>query len=109
MLKEKYTDYLIVLIFGSVVKGYAAKASDIDLLLIKENFAESDIKKVEDIVDIINGRTGLKISPYFMKVDEFKKKNDLAEEVIADHILIEGAELFYRLVLEETVSRNDVG
>ena len=100
MLKEKYTDYLIMLIFGSVVKGYAAKASDIDLLLIKENFAESDIKNVEDIIDVVNGRTGLKISPYFMKVDEFKKRNDLAKEAIEHHILISGAELFYRLVLE---------
>ncbi|MEW5897056.1 MAG: nucleotidyltransferase domain-containing protein [Nanoarchaeota archaeon] len=100
MLKGKYVDYSVMLIFGSTVKGYATKKSDIDLLLLKEAVSKEDIKKVEDIVDLINGRTGLKISPYFMTVDEFKKKNDLAKQAIADHLLIDGAELFFRMVLE---------
>lgn len=100
MFKEKYGDYLVLALFGSLVKGYAAKASDIDLLLIKEDFSKNDIKKVEDIIHIINGRTGLKISPYFMNVEEFKKKNELAKEIIEKHILIAGGELFFRMVLE---------
>ena len=99
MLKEKYTDYSVMLIFGSVVKGYATKTSDIDLLLLKENVSQNDVKKIEDIVDLINGRTGLKINHYFMTLEEFKKKNDLAKQVVADHILIDGAEHFFRLVL----------
>ena len=99
MLKEKYADYSVMLVFGSVVKGYATKTSDTDLLLLKENVSQSDIKKIDDIVDLINGRTGLRISPYFMALEEFKKKNDLAKQVITDHILIEGAELFFRMVL----------
>ncbi len=100
MFKEKYVDYSVMLIFGSVVKGYTTRASDIDMLLLKENVSQKDIKKVEDIIDLINGRTGLKISPYFMTVEEFKKRNELAKQAITDHILIEGAELFYRLVLK---------
>lgn len=100
MFKEKYDHYLIMLMFGSVIKGYATEDSDIDILLLKENFSRSDIKKGEDIFSLINGRTGLKISPYFMKLNEFKKKNTLAKEVINNHILIDGGELFYRLVLE---------
>lgn len=97
MLKEKYFDYNVMLIFGSVVKGYATKTSDIDLLLLKEAVSQSDVKTIEDIVDLVNGRTGLKISPYFMTVEEFKKRNDLAKQAIMYHILIEGAELFYRM------------
>ena len=88
-----------MLIFGSVVKGYATKMSDVDILLLKENVSQGDIKKIEDIADLINGRIGLKISPYFMALEEFKKKNDLAKQVITDHILIGGAELFFRMVL----------
>ncbi len=99
MFKEKYVDYSVMLIFGSIVKGYATKTSDIDMLLLKENVSQSDIKKVEDVIDLVNGRTGLKISPYFMTVDEFKKKNELAKQVIEHHILIEGAELFFKMVL----------
>src|SRR3990167_4952029 len=99
MLNEKYADYSVMLVFGSVVKGYATKTSDIDLLLLKENVSQSDINKIEDIVDLINGRTGLKISPYFMALEEFKKKNDLAKQAITNHILIGGAELFFMIVL----------
>ncbi len=99
MLKEKYFDYHVMLIFGSVVKGYATKTSDIDILLLKEAVSQTDIKKVEDIVGLVNGRTGLKISSYFMTVNEFKKKNELAKQAIEHHILIDGAELFHRLVL----------
>lgn len=99
MLKEKYADYFVMLIFGSVVKGYATKSSDIDMLLLKEKVSPGDIKRVENIIDLINGRTGLKISPYFMTLEEFKKKNELAKQAIEHHILIEGAELFFRMVL----------
>src|SRR3989338_456948 len=99
MFKENYLDYSVMLLFGSVVKGYATKASDIDMLLLKESISQSDIKKVDDVVDLINGRTGLKISPSFMTLDEFKKKNELAKQAITDHILIDGAELFFRMVL----------
>ena len=100
MLKDKYSDYLIMLIFGSYVKGYATKTSDIDLLLIKEEFSKNEIKKIEDLIEIINGRTGLKISPYLMKTTEFKQKKDFVKEVIEKHILLDGGELFFRLVLE---------
>ena len=100
MFKEKYNDYLIMLIFGSYVKGYATKTSDIDLLLIKEEFSRAEIKKIEDLVEFINGRTGLKISPYLIKINEFKQKKDFVQEIIENHILIEGGDLFFRLVLE---------
>ena len=100
MFKEKYSGYLIMLIFGSYAKGHAAKTSDIDLLLIKEGFSKNEVKKIEDLTELINGRTGLKISPYLMKIDEFKQKKDFVKEVIENHILLEGGELFFRLVLE---------
>ncbi len=100
MFRSKYREYLIMLIFGSYVKGYATKNSDVDLLLIKEKFSKTDIKKIEGIIEIINGRTGLKMSPYMMRVNEFKQKKGFVQEIIENHILLDGAELFFRLVLE---------
>ncbi len=99
MFKEKFNQNLIIAIFGSHVKKYATESSDIDLLLIKEQFSKTEIKKIEDIIDIINGRTGLKLSQHLMKLDEFNK-NELSKEVIDNHILIEGGELFFKEVLE---------
>ena len=99
MLKEKFNQNLIIVIFGSSVEGYAIRSSDIDILLIKEQFSKSEMKKIEDVIDIINGRTGLKLSHHLMNLDEFKK-NELSQEIIEDHILIEGGELFFKNILE---------
>ena len=100
MFRSKYREYLIMLIFGSYVKGYATKNSDVDLLLIKEKFSKIDIKKIEEIIEIVNGRTGLKMSPYLIRINEFKQKKGFVQEIIENHILLDGAELFFRLMLE---------
>ncbi len=99
MLKERFNQNVIIAIFGSHVKGYATRSSDIDMLLVKEQFSKSEIKKIEDVIDIINGRTGLRLSNHLMRLDEFKK-NELSQEVIDSHILIEGGELFFKKILE---------
>jgi predicted nucleotidyltransferase len=98
MFKEKFEQNLVIAIFGSHVKGYVTKSSDIDILLMKEQFSKSEMEKIEDLIDIMNGRTGLKISHHLMKLDEFKK-NALSREVIENHILIEGGELFFKKIL----------
>ena len=100
MFGEKCSGYLIVVVFGSYVKNYAVSSSDIDLLLIKENITKKDVKTVEELAGVVNGRTGMSISPYLIKIEEFKKGNDLVGEVRKNHILIEGAELFFRLLIE---------
>ena len=99
MIKERYDDPLISLVFGSYAKNYTTKTSDVDLLLVKESFSKSEIKKVEDIIDLVNGRTGLQINPHLMRLDEFKAKNELVKEVIENHIILKGAELFFRSVI----------
>lgn len=101
MFNEKYNDYLIMLIFGSYTKGLATKTSDIDLLLIKEELSKNEIKRIEDLTDIVNGRTGLKISPHLMKITEFKESKDFVKEIIENHIILDGGELFFRLILNK--------
>ena len=100
MFRSSYHDYLIMLVFGSHAKGQASKSSDIDLLLVKEGFSKEEVKMVEDMISMVNGRTGLKISPYMIKAGELRQRGDFDKEVIENHVLLEGAELFYRLVLE---------
>ena len=100
MFSSNYKDYLSMLIFGSHAKGYANKMSDIDLLLIKEKFSKRDIKKIEDLIEIINGRTGLKISPYLIKISEFNQNKAFTREIMENHIILEGGELYFKLVLK---------
>ena len=96
MFRAEYMDYLIMIIFGSYAKGHATKTSDIDLLLIKDGFTKEDVKKVEELFGIINGRTGLKISPYLMSMVEFDQKKAFVKEIIENHIILEGAEVFFK-------------
>jgi len=100
MFSSGYRDHLIMLVFGSYAKGYASKSSDIDLLLAKEDFQKTEIKMIEELAGTVNGRTGLKISPYMMKTGELRQKKDFVKEIMDNHILLEGAELFFRLVME---------
>lgn len=98
LFQEKQDDSFVMLLFGSRVKGYSIQHSDVDLLFIKERVSKQDIKKGEQVSDFIHGRTGLQVSPYYMSVEEFTKKNALAKEVIDQHIILHGAEFFYRMV-----------
>lgn len=99
LLKEKFNQSLVIALFGSQIKNYASRTSDTDLLLIKEQFSKTEIKNIDDLIDLINGRTGLNLSPHLMQLDEFNK-NELSQEVIDNHLLIEGGELFFKKVLE---------
>ena len=98
IFRSEFTDYIIMLVFGSHAKGQANKKSDIDVLLAKEDFSREDIERAEKMAELANGRTGLKISPYMMKLSELAQKKEFTEEIAENHILIDGSEIFFRLV-----------
>ena len=87
-----------IIIFGSYAKGAADKHSDLDVLLIM-NFDKKTIRKSEYIAEIIHGRTGIKLSPVIMKIDDLTNKNEFMQEIIKSHILVKGSELFYEAIL----------
>jgi predicted nucleotidyltransferase len=89
---------IAMIIFGSYAKGTHEKHSDVDLLLIM-NFDKKTIRKSEDIVKTIYGRTGLRVSPIMMTIKDLKKKNAFVQEVIDFHVIIKGAEIFYEVIL----------
>lgn len=78
---EKIDERLIVL-FGSYAKGLAKKDSDIDIYI--ETKSRNIKKLVEDIYSKIN-----------VKIGTFDTKSPLIKEIIKDHIIIRGIEIFY--------------
>lgn len=100
LLKEKYHNYLCLLIFGSYAKGNSIKKSDVDLLVVKEDFSKKDVIELESAAEFAAARTGIKLAPYLMKKEELMKKNDFIKEVIQNHFILEGSELFLKLVIE---------
>lgn len=78
----KKTDEKLIILFGSYAKGLSKADSDIDIYIETKN---RNVKKViEDIHSKINVKTGT-----------FDPKSPLIREIIKDHVIIRGIEIFY--------------
>jgi len=80
----------VVLIYGSFVKGYATKESDLDILII----GKMDITEEESL----KNKYSREIHTMFLNerefVDGFKKKANFILEVVENHIICQGFEKF---------------
>lgn len=84
----KKTDEKLIVLFGSYVKGLAKKDSDIDIYIETKNRGVK--KAVEDIHSKIN-----------VKIGVFDIKSPLIKEIIKDHVILRGIELFYEKQVSE--------
>jgi predicted nucleotidyltransferase len=80
-ITQKYTGKMIIL-FGSYAKFIPKEGSDIDI------YFDSATKKVKEKIISINPQISVKIG-------EFNKEDLLIQEIIKNHIIIRGGELFY--------------
>ena len=78
----KKTDEKLIVLFGSYAKGLAKKDSDIDIYI--ETKSRSVKKTVEEIHSKIN-----------VKIGTFDIKSPLIKEIIKDHVILRGIEVFY--------------
>lgn len=81
---EKTNEELIVL-FGSYAKGLAKKDSDIDIYINTKNRTVK--KSVEEINSKIN-----------VKIGTFDIKSPLIKEIIKNHVILRGIEVFYDML-----------
>lgn len=79
------TDEKLIVLFGSYAKGLAKKDSDIDIYI--ETKSRSVKKAVEEIHSNIN-----------VKIGTFDIKSPLIKEIIKDHVLLRGIEVFYEML-----------
>ena len=75
-------DCPLIILFGSYAKFRAKKDSDIDIYL--ETRSKAEKQKIESINSRINAKIGC-----------FDPNNNLIKEIIKNHIIIRGVELFY--------------
>ena len=78
----KKSDEKLVVLFGSYAKGLAKKDSDIDIYI--ETKSRNVKKTIEEIHSKIN-----------VKIGTFDTKSPLIKEIIKDHVIIRGIEVFY--------------
>jgi predicted nucleotidyltransferase len=80
MLKK--TSEKLIVLFGSYAKRLARKDSDIDIYI--ETKSRNVKKNVEDVHSKINVKIGI-----------FDTKSPLIKEIIKDHVILRGIEVFY--------------
>ncbi|MBI4159516.1 nucleotidyltransferase domain-containing protein [Candidatus Woesearchaeota archaeon] len=78
----KKTDAKLIVLFGSYAKGLAKKDSDVDIYIETKN---RDVKKV---IEAIHSKINVKIG-------SFDIKSPLIKEIIKDHVILRGIEVFY--------------
>ena len=78
----KKTNEKLIVLFGSYAKGLAKKNSDIDIYI--ETKSRNVKKSIEEIHSKINAKIGT-----------FDIKSPLIKEIIKDHVIIRGIEVFY--------------
>jgi len=94
---KKYLDTKKIIsaaLFGSITKREEKNESDIDLLLISNNFEYANSaasNAAEEVLEVFYG----KISPIIFSEKEFlsKKNNNLIRSIIANHTMICGKDL----------------
>jgi predicted nucleotidyltransferase len=75
----------LAIIFGSYAKNNVDKNSDIDLYIETKS---NELKKLMEITD----------SKLSVKIGKFDINNLLAKEIIKDHIIIKGVDLYYEYI-----------
>jgi predicted nucleotidyltransferase len=78
----KKTDEKLIVLFGSYAKGLAKNDSGIDIYI--ETKSRNIKKSIEEIHSRIN-----------VKIGVFDTKSPLIKEIIKDHVIIKGIEIFY--------------
>jgi len=78
----KKTDEKLIILFGSYAKGLAKKDSDIDI------YIETKSRNIKKLVEEIHSKINVKIGT-------FDLKSPLIKEIIKNHIIIKGIEVFY--------------
>lgn len=85
--KVDFAPYLIIL-YGSVAQGSANRKSDIDLLIIKDNWIKKDKEKVLQQIAKATIHTKHQAKPLFLSFDKFKYMDKTLKKEIRDNGII---------------------
>jgi len=89
-IEKKIDDPLIL--FGSFVKGWYTKESDIDLFVIGEKKIER--KMFQEISGLVGHHISIKSTNESKFLNGIKNRDPLINEVVSDHIILKGADKF---------------
>jgi len=85
--KVNFVRYLII-VYGSVAQGLANRKSDIDLLIIKDNWTKNEKDKILEQIAKATTNTNHQAKPFFLNSDEFKNIDEILAKEIKDNGII---------------------
>lgn len=81
----KKTDEKLIILFGSYAKGLAKKDSDIDI------YIETQSRSVKKVIEEVHSKINVKIGT-------FDIPSPLIKEIIKNHVILRGIEVFYEML-----------
>ena len=85
--KLNFDKYMIIL-YGSVAQGTAHRKSDIDLLILKENWSKKDKDQVLEKIAIASNKCDHQAKPLFKSVKEFEEMDKPLQKQIKENGII---------------------
>ena len=98
---SRYTNFFILLVFGSYAKGAATKKSDLDIAIIVES--ENSKKEITPFIETIKRREILKIDYYLFTEREFlemltSEQQNVGKEIYRNSLIYSGLIEYYKLI-----------
>lgn len=88
-LKPQNYESLLIILYGSVAQGNATRKSDIDLLLLKENWTQQEIDEIYEILSTVSTTTTHQAVPLIKTKQQFEYLYpSLRKEIRNDGIIL---------------------
>ena len=85
--KSSLNRYLIIL-YGSIAQGIGTRKSDIDLLLLKNEWSKKEMDEILNLLASASDKCNHQVKPVFKNTKEFEKKDKLLQKEIIEHGII---------------------
>ena len=88
-LNPQNYESLLIILFGSVAQGNATRKSDIDLLILKENWTQQEIDQIYDTLSVVSTTTTHQAVPLIKTTQQFEYLHpSLRKEITNDGIIL---------------------
>ena len=87
IIDSSLEEYMIIL-YGSVAQGLGNRKSDIDLLILKDEWLKEEQNKILELIAVTSKRCNHVAKPVFKSTKEFEKMDKSIQKEIIDHGII---------------------
>jgi predicted nucleotidyltransferase len=86
-----------IILFGSYIKNYYTKISDIDIFYLG-NITKKQIKIIEKIGEPYNKKISIKKSSIKNFEEGLRKRDTLIKEIVKDHVILQNPDIFINIL-----------